>query len=125
MRQLLDSRKARSTIPPHTTTQVLLDRKTLTTAYPELTFSGGRGSHVVLTYAEALYDAQLKKGNRNDIAGRHAIGFHDDGAGPTAASNVLRAAVVAHLALYADRYRNRRRAVDAGPSERAREHISV
>ena len=29
-------------IPPHTRTQVLLDRKTLTTAYPELTFSGGR-----------------------------------------------------------------------------------
>ena len=25
-------------------TEVLLDRKTLTTAYPELTFSGGRGS---------------------------------------------------------------------------------
>ena len=64
-------------IPPHTTTEVMLDRKTLTTAYPELTFSGGRGSRVVLTYAEALYDAQLKKGNRNDIAGRHAIGFHD------------------------------------------------
>jgi hypothetical protein len=64
-------------IPPHTTTEVLLDRKTLTTAYPELTFSGGRGSRVVLTYAEALYDAQLKKGNRNDIVGRHAIGFHD------------------------------------------------
>jgi alpha-L-rhamnosidase len=64
-------------IPPHTTTEVVLDRQTLTTAYPELTFSGGRGSRVVLTYAEALYDAQLKKGNRNDIAGRHAIGFHD------------------------------------------------
>jgi hypothetical protein len=69
--------KSALTIPPHTTTQVLLDRKTLTTAYPELTWSGGRGSRVVLTYAEALYDAQLKKGNRNDIAGRHAIGFHD------------------------------------------------
>jgi alpha-L-rhamnosidase len=65
------------TIPPHTTTQGLLDRKTLTTAYPELTFHGGRGSRVVLTYAEALYDAQLKKGNRNDIVGRHAIGFRD------------------------------------------------
>jgi hypothetical protein len=64
-------------IPPHTTTQLLLDRKTLTTAYPTLTFSGGRGSRITLTYAEALYDAELKKGNRNDIAGRHAIGFHD------------------------------------------------
>lgn len=65
------------TIPPHKTTQVMLDRKTLTTAYPELTFSGGRGSRVTLTYAEALYDAHLKKGNRNDVAGRHAIGFQD------------------------------------------------
>jgi alpha-L-rhamnosidase len=64
-------------IPPHTTTEVMLDRKTLTTAYPELTFSGGRGSRVVFTYAEALYDAQLKKGNRDEIAARHAIGFHD------------------------------------------------
>jgi alpha-L-rhamnosidase len=69
--------KSSLTIPPHTTRQVLLDRKTLTTAYPELAFSSGRGSRIVLTYAEALYDAQLKKGNRNDIAGRHAIGFHD------------------------------------------------
>ncbi len=64
-------------IPAHTRTQVVLDRKTLTTAFPELTFSGGRGARIVLTYAEALYDAQLKKGNRNDIQGRHAIGFYD------------------------------------------------
>ena len=56
---------------------MLLDRKTLTTAYPELEFSGGRGARIVLTYAEALYDAHLKKGNRNDIVGRHAIGFQD------------------------------------------------
>lgn len=65
-------------IPPHTKTQVLLDRKTLTTAYPELTFDGGKGSRIVLTYAEALYDAELKKGNRNEVSGRHAIGFHDE-----------------------------------------------
>ncbi len=65
------------TIPAHTTTQVLLDRKTLTTAYPELTFSGGHGARITLTYAEALYDQHLKKGNRDEIVGRHAIGFHD------------------------------------------------
>ena len=104
------------TVPPHTTTQVLLDRKTLTTAYPELTFSGGRGSHVVLTYAEALYDAQLKKGNRNDIAGRHAIGFHDIVLPDGSEHTYLRAIVVAHLALHADRHRNRRRSVNAESS---------
>jgi hypothetical protein len=65
------------TIPPHTKTQVMLDRKTLTTAYPELKFGGGRGARITLTYAEALYDRHLKKGNRDDIVGRHAIGFHD------------------------------------------------
>lgn len=65
------------TIPPHTTAQVMLDRKTLTTAYPELAFSGGRGARIKLTYAEALYDEHLKKGNRNEVAGRHAIGFYD------------------------------------------------
>jgi alpha-L-rhamnosidase len=65
-------------IPPHTHAQILLDRKTLTTAYPELTFSQGRGAHLTLTYAEALYDAKLEKGNRDEIAGRHALGIHDE-----------------------------------------------
>ena len=65
-------------VPAHTRAQILLDRRTLTTAYPELTFSGGRGAHLTLTYAEALYDAKLQKGNRDEIAGRHAIGIHDE-----------------------------------------------
>ncbi len=45
----------------------LLDRKTLTTAYPELTLSGGKGSHIVLTYSEALYDNEEHKGDRDSI----------------------------------------------------------
>jgi alpha-L-rhamnosidase len=46
---------------------VLLDRKTLTTAYPELTVSGGKGSDIVITYSEALYDNKEHKGDRDSI----------------------------------------------------------
>ena len=44
-----------------------LDRETLTTAYPELTVSGGKGSHIVITYSEALYDDHEHKADRNAI----------------------------------------------------------
>ena len=44
-----------------------LDRKTLTTAYPELTVSGGKGSHIGLTYSEALYDNKEHKGDRDAL----------------------------------------------------------
>ena len=40
----------------------LLDRKTLTTAYPQLTVSGGEGASIRLTYSEALYDATSTEG---------------------------------------------------------------
>lgn len=46
---------------------ILLDRKVLTTAYPALTVSGGAGARIQLTYAEALYDSQLHKGDRDAI----------------------------------------------------------
>ncbi len=66
------------TIPAHMSVEILLDRKTLTTAYPELHFAGGRGSHVRMTYAEALYDEHLKKGNRDEVGQRQAIGLYDE-----------------------------------------------
>jgi alpha-L-rhamnosidase len=47
---------------------ILFDRKTLTTAYPELTVSGGKGSRIVLTYSEALYDNKLHKGDRDSLS---------------------------------------------------------
>jgi alpha-L-rhamnosidase len=56
---------------------VLLDRKTLTTAYPQLTVSGGKGSSIQLTYTEALYDQDQQKGDRNDVGSRQAMGVHD------------------------------------------------
>jgi alpha-L-rhamnosidase len=74
-------------IPANTHLHILLDRKTLTTAYPILTVSGGKGSQIWLTYAEALYDNQDHKGDRDaldyaDAQGvkhpRRALGLRDE-----------------------------------------------
>jgi alpha-L-rhamnosidase len=65
-------------VPAHTQAAVLLDASHLTTAYPELTVSGGLGATIRLTYAEALYDSNGNKGNRNEIAGKHIVGVHDE-----------------------------------------------
>jgi alpha-L-rhamnosidase len=69
-------------VPATTHVHILLDRKTLTTAYPELVVSGGKGARVVLTYAEALYDDKQHKGDRDSITFgdelvRQALGLTD------------------------------------------------
>jgi hypothetical protein len=64
-------------IPSGAHVHLLLDRKTLTTAYPELTVSGGRDARIKLTYAEALYDKKLQKGDRNEVGQRTALGIED------------------------------------------------
>jgi alpha-L-rhamnosidase len=66
------------TVPGHTKATVLLDNAHLTTAYPELTLTEGRGATVRLTYAEALIDDKGVKGNRNEIAGKHIRGIFDE-----------------------------------------------
>ncbi len=53
---------------------IVLDRKTLTTAYPELTVSGGKGSHIVITYSEALYDKEHHKGDRDALTYKDSEG---------------------------------------------------
>jgi len=64
-------------IPARTTATILFDDSVTTNAYPLLRTSGGAGSMVRLTYAEALVDAKGQKGNRNDIEGRTIHGVHD------------------------------------------------
>jgi alpha-L-rhamnosidase len=64
-------------IPARTTASILLDQYHTTDAYPILETSGGAGSSVRLTYAEALVDAKGQKGNRNDIEGRTIHGVRD------------------------------------------------
>jgi hypothetical protein len=64
-------------LPPGVHVHILLDRKTLTTAYPLLTVSGGKGAKIRLTYAEALYDKDQHKGDRDEIGDRKALGLTD------------------------------------------------
>ena len=64
-------------IPARTTATILLDESHTTNAYPVLETSGGAGSLVRLTYAEALIDSVGHKGNRNEIAGRTIKGVRD------------------------------------------------
>lgn len=65
-------------VPANTKASVLLDQTYLTTAYPELLVSGGNGSSVAIRYAEALFDPNRKKGNRNDTEGKVLVGFNDE-----------------------------------------------
>jgi len=48
-------------IPAHSNVSLLLDQSHLTTAYPELTVTGGAKSTIRLTYAEALFDSDGQK----------------------------------------------------------------
>jgi hypothetical protein len=65
-------------IAPHSTASILVDNSELTTAYPSLIVTGGAGSTIRLTYAEALFDSTGQKGNRNEIAGKHIEGLSDE-----------------------------------------------
>jgi hypothetical protein len=65
------------TVPASSHVHILLDRKTLTTAYPVLSVSAGKGARIWLTYSEALYDKNLHKGDRNEVGDRTARGLRD------------------------------------------------
>jgi alpha-L-rhamnosidase len=66
------------TVPANSKVRVLIDNSALTTGYPELTVSGGKGATARLKYAEALVDNKGEKGNRNEIAGKHIEGVFDE-----------------------------------------------
>jgi alpha-L-rhamnosidase len=70
--------RAPVTVPAHAEVSLLLDQSFETTAYPELVTSGGRGSNVRMTYAEALFDSKGHKGNRNEIKGKKIRGLYDE-----------------------------------------------
>ena len=58
-------------IPARAKAKLILDQTHLTTAYPQLAVTGGKGSKITVTYSEALFDSKHNKGNR------------DKGPGPT------------------------------------------
>jgi hypothetical protein len=65
-------------IPPNTVVKLVLDQGTITNAYPQLTVSGGKGSKISITYAEAMIDSAGRKGHRNEITGKRVAGFYDE-----------------------------------------------
>ena len=65
------------TVPANQTVMVLFDQGELTTAYPELMVSGGKNSKIELKYAEALFDGNGVKGNRNEVEGKKMRGYID------------------------------------------------
>lgn len=68
------------TVPANTKARLLVDQSHLTTAYPELIVSGGRGAVVSMGYAESMFDAGAQrgdKGNRNEIEGKEFVGYYD------------------------------------------------
>jgi alpha-L-rhamnosidase len=64
-------------IPPHAEVEILLDRGTMVTGFPNLTVSGGGGSRIDIGYTEALYDAHHHRGNRNEVGDRQVLGQFD------------------------------------------------
>jgi hypothetical protein len=64
-------------IPAGEKLSMLLDQGELTVAYPNVKFSGGPGSKIKLTYAEALINPDGSKGNRDQIQGKKIMGYHD------------------------------------------------
>jgi len=69
--------KSAWTIPANKRISVLLDQNTLTTGYPELLTSKGKGSTIKITYSESLFDSKEEKGNRNEIENKKIIGYAD------------------------------------------------
>jgi alpha-L-rhamnosidase len=68
------------TVPANTKTRLLLDQSHLTTAFPELIVSGGKGAVIELGYAESLFAPGAQrggKGNRNEIEGKEFLGYYD------------------------------------------------
>jgi len=64
-------------IPAHSIEKILIDQSFETVGYPVLKISGGKNSMVKLTYAEALFDKNGHKGNRNEIEGKSIKGLFD------------------------------------------------
>jgi len=75
------------TIPANSKATLLIQRDAMVSGYPQLDVGGGAGATIRVTWSEALYDKNFKKGDRDLIEDRKPIGpwdtFTADGAGRT------------------------------------------
>ena len=65
------------TIPANTKATILIDQTHHTIGHPILNYSFGKGATIKMTYSEAMYDKDWKKGNRNVVTGKHILGYYD------------------------------------------------
>ena len=75
--QLSVNGKVGYTVPGNTRISLLLDQSHLTNAYPQLMVSKGRNASVTMSYAEALFDTAMRKGNRDSTGGKTLLGISD------------------------------------------------
>lgn len=65
-------------IPANQSISILIDNEVMTLGYPELIVSGGKSSHVKVSYAETLFHQdRIGKDDRNKIEGNQFIGYSD------------------------------------------------
>ena len=64
-------------VPAGSAASYLVICDTVTTGYPGMRVSGGRGGQVTVTYAEALVDAGGEKGHRDSLRGKRLVGYRD------------------------------------------------
>ncbi len=63
-------------VPPSSSVSIIFDNGVMTTAYPEIEVSGGKGASVTACYAESLRNGD-DKGNRNEVEGKTISGLSD------------------------------------------------
>jgi alpha-L-rhamnosidase len=72
------ARQQAFTVPANATARMILDQDHLTTAFPELVISGGRGARITLKYAEGLWEpGKRQKGDREVVEGKEFFGYSD------------------------------------------------
>ncbi|MEN8193894.1 MAG: alpha-L-rhamnosidase C-terminal domain-containing protein [Bacteroidota bacterium] len=64
-------------IPANKKVTILIDQEHHTVGHPALKYSKGKDASMKITYSEAMYDKDWKKGNRNDVTGKHILGYYD------------------------------------------------
>ncbi|MFN2234889.1 MAG: alpha-L-rhamnosidase C-terminal domain-containing protein [Anaerolineales bacterium] len=67
-------------LPPHTRRQVIIDLQDYVCAYPQVYLSGGKGSRLIIGWAEALYldVSSQEKGQRDQVEGRTFVSLCRD-----------------------------------------------
>jgi len=65
-------------IPAHQKTNILIDNEVMTIGFPEMILTGGKNSHIKVSYAETLFHSdRVGKDDRSKIEGNQLIGYSD------------------------------------------------